>query len=128
MSTRARDGLMLLTGMVVVGLLVHVVLSAELEPAALTGQIQARYDEAHAARSHGLPKAPLPPSVQPVPTTERLADLPCFGCHNLERYLTETRFGHPQHAVAGHCHVCHAFSQHFEVVVRKENCGQCHAE
>lgn len=128
MKRRTRDGLAMISVMALVGLLVHVFIESDLSTSTIGAQVRARFEEAHSAQAHGLPKAPMPLSVQPVPSNERLAEMPCFGCHNLDRYLTETRFGHPQHAVAGHCHVCHAFESHFEVIVRKENCGECHKE
>ncbi len=69
---------------------------------------------------------PSPPSAQT--REEILAAVPCFGCHSLARFTTETRFGHKRHEGAGHCHVCHAFTSHIEVIVRKELCATCHAE
>lgn len=87
---------------------------------------------------------------------QRLARLPCFGCHNLEHYrkgkpalanapaATATdddegeaegedgppkgEFSHTLHAQegVGHCHVCHALTGHFHVTMRKETCEACH--
>lgn len=73
------------------------------------------------AVAHAAEPEPAPPSPE-----EMLLKLPCFGCHSRERFLDESRFGHRVHEAAGHCHVCHAFSSHFEVTVRKEHCGTCH--
>ncbi len=130
MSWRSGELLKLASGGIVVALMVHAVLTVDFDFSGdgLFEQMGARLAEAEAARAHGLPKAPLPPSLRPIPTDDRLAEMPCFGCHSLERYQSETRFGHAQHRVAGQCHVCNAFSQHFEVVVRKEHCGDCHTE
>ena len=53
--------------------------------------------------------------------------LPCFGCHALAQYLHGT-FSHKQHGEegVGHCHRCHAFKGHFQVVTREATCGECH--
>lgn len=52
--------------------------------------------------------------------------LPCFGCHNIDRYHTGERMPHDSHVRAGHCHVCHAFLGHVEVRTRREACERCH--
>ena len=58
----------------------------------------------------------------------RLDDLACFRCHGLQEYEHGERFPHATHREegAGHCHRCHAFQGHFEVVIRKETCEECH--
>ena len=59
---------------------------------------------------------------------KRVETLPCFGCHNIERYRTGDEFPHETHKEEGigHCHMCHAFSGHFQVTIRRETCEECH--
>jgi hypothetical protein len=85
---------------------------------------EARSLVAHVATPH-VKEPPAPPPAAKSPE-DILLNLPCFGCHSRQRFLDETRFSHRVHEAAGHCHVCHAFSSHFEVIVRKEHCGTCH--
>jgi hypothetical protein len=56
----------------------------------------------------------------------RIEDLPCFGCHNIERYKEGEEFSHSKHRNVGHCHVCHAFEGHFQVTIRRKTCEGCH--
>lgn len=103
------------------GLLYMVVVSnwAQYSPLDDARALVAEATSVHAA------EPPPPPRAGPSPE-EILLTLPCFGCHSRERFLDESRFSHRAHEAAGHCHVCHAFSPHFEVTVRKEHCGTCH--
>lgn len=70
------------------------------------------------------------PTAGPDTSVEkkRVELLPCFGCHNIERYRTGEKFPHKTHLEEGigHCHMCHAFSGHFQVTIRRETCEECH--
>ncbi len=61
-------------------------------------------------------------------TPTKLDDLACFRCHGLEQFEHGEKFPHATHRQegAGHCHRCHAFQGHFEVVIRKDTCEECH--
>lgn len=78
------------------------------------------------------------------PSGTLLERLPCFGCHNIEHFRKgnpkaqiqagtaadepKAEFSHTLHEGegVGHCHMCHAFEGHFQVVIRKETCAGCH--
>ena len=58
-----------------------------------------------------------------------VAELPCFGCHDPKAYREGERFPHASEDhedIMGHCHLCHAFQGHFEIVTRKTACEECH--
>ncbi len=102
--------------------------------------------------NHAEPAAPLPGLFEAADppgavSATMLERLPCFECHSLSHYLegappgpadeaTETDdegppsgpFSHALHAdeEVGHCHMCHAFTGHFQVVTRQETCAECH--
>ena len=114
----------ILGGVMAIAALTHIVLEvdwAQLDP------LRAAQAELHGTRgeAHGAPDAE-DRDAAPLTRRDRLEALPCFGCHNIDRYMSETRFGHPAHEGAGHCHVCHAFEGHFAVTVREDHCGVCH--
>lgn len=86
-------------------------------------------------RSHGIelnhpvaqgdaPK--VRPSEQPWERGDSLDKLRCFRCHNIERYRNGEDFSHEAHEDVGHCHVCHAFEGHFQAVIRRQVCEDCH--
>jgi hypothetical protein len=102
--------------------LVYFVLATEWTDFAPLEEARALVHQATTAHAAALPSLP----ARAKGPEDILLDLPCFGCHSRERFLNETRFGHRAHEAAGHCHVCHAFESHFEVIVRKEHCGSCH--
>ena len=95
--------------------------------------------ETPAASAHAV--APTPTHK---PALSRLERLPCFGCHNIEHFRKgkpkplvqpgaaagepKPEFSHTLHQDegVGHCHMCHAFEGHFQVVIRKETCAGCH--
>jgi hypothetical protein len=71
------------------------------------------------------------PAKTPVAARrERLAGLPCFRCHEMEEFEKGEAFSHKRHAkeLGTHCHLCHAFKGHFEVVTRKDLCAECHED
>ena len=120
MTQRARKAvLQLLLGVVVVASLA--LIAAQLR--------RAQPALAELTRAAGAASRTVLPSrtERPEPPT-RLESLPCFRCHNLGRYHKGKDFSHDQHREegVGHCHVCHAFSGHFEVVVRRGTCDGCH--
>jgi hypothetical protein len=108
----------------------------------------------HAAEAtHALGDRDNPAAAAPAKGKDAaLAGLSCFGCHDLKAYHAGNKskkraaskddeddeddddsvigkpFSHDLHAeeVGGHCHKCHAFKGHFEVVIREETCGECH--
>ncbi|MCB9525295.1 MAG: hypothetical protein H6702_18245 [Myxococcales bacterium] len=109
-------------GLGLLGLFTHALLSIDWAQADPYGRLTEKVAHESAA-GHGA----APPSVAPgEPLTLEGAEIPCFGCHSYERYQTETRFNHPKHAGAGHCHGCHAFEGHFQVTIRQEHCDVCH--
>ncbi len=67
-----------------------------------------------------------PPSVRSKSSRTNVEDLPCFGCHNVERYREGEEFAHSKHENVGHCHVCHAFEGHFQATIRRKTCEGCH--
>lgn len=85
---------------------------------------------------HGAPaeKTPLPAVASPTEASVTLAgeapDEPDEEDEEDEEDEGPPRgsFPHALHAEegAGHCHMCHAFKGHFQVVTREATCGECH--
>jgi hypothetical protein len=77
------------------------------------------------ARSEGS-AAERPPAGRGGSPRTQLEGLPCFDCHNIERYREGAEFAHSKHENVGHCHVCHAFKGHFQATIRRKTCEGCH--
>ena len=79
-----------------------------------------------AAADHGDSVARMGAFDRLKPT--KLDNLACFQCHDRQRFEHGEKFPHATHREegAGHCHRCHAFQGHFEVIIRKATCEECH--
>lgn len=74
----------------------------------------------------GEPAAPaVKAAAEPVRKLPRVADLPCFGCHDLATY-EEGPFPHGAHEDVGHCSACHAGLGHHGVPINRGTCLECH--
>ncbi len=65
----------------------------------------------------------------PVITSLKDSSLPCFKCHEFEKFSGEAEgeFSHPRHLGFGvHCNQCHIIKPHKEMALNQETCNNCH--
>ncbi len=122
-APRPPSRLRLIAGLLGVGLATHALLSVDWSAVDPYGRLKSSMAAQKTAGQRAAEHAAAAPAPDLTPKLDQIA---CFGCHSYERFTSETRFNHGKHAGAGHCHGCHAFENHFEVVVRQEHCDACH--
>jgi c(7)-type cytochrome triheme protein len=69
---------------------------------------------------------------EPVKSREEvLSTLPCFGCHSLEKFLSQPGegFSHEMHGMMSglHCNQCHEIKGHEMPTLKGAACGGCHS-
>lgn len=79
------------------------------------------------ARLQGHAEA-RPLAERPVSSTKiKLAELPCFKCHSIQRFMKHEEFSHEPHLKEKlHCNRCHTIRGHMVMGLRDKACNACH--